>query len=326
MRHSKIVGTGHYLPERVVTNDDLSKMVDTNDEWIQQRTGICERHWASDDEAASDMAVCAANVALEDAGVSAEEIDFILCATVCADHYFPSTACIIQDRIGAGPIGASDLNAACSGFIYGLQMADALIRASAHDTILLVGVEKLSVYIDFEKRDTAVLFGDGAGAVVLRAEEGEEGILSTYTGADGSAKEILWVPSGGSRTPITPENINDIERGMVMDGKALYKRAVASFVNSVENAMKNSGVSMEDIDLFIPHQANIRIIQSAATRLKFPEEKIFVNLDKTGNTSAASIPIALDQACRAGRVKKGDTILLAAFGAGLTWASAIIRW
>ncbi len=326
MRHSKIVGTGHYLPERVVTNDDLSKMVDTNDEWIQQRTGICERHWASDDEAASDMAVCAANVALEDAGVSAEEIDFILCATVCADHYFPSTACIIQDRIGAGPIGASDLNAACSGFIYGLQMADALIRAGAHDTILLVGVEKLSVYIDFEKRDTAVLFGDGAGAVVLRAEEGEEGILSTYTGADGSAKEILWVPSGGSRTPITPENINDIERGMVMDGKALYKRAVASFVNSVENAMKNSGVSMEDIDLFIPHQANIRIIQSAATRLKFPEEKIFVNLDKTGNTSAASIPIALDQACRAGRVKKGDTILLAAFGAGLTWASAIIRW
>jgi 3-oxoacyl-[acyl-carrier-protein] synthase-3 len=190
----------------------------------------------------------------------------------------------------------------------------------------VVGVEKLSVYIDFEKRDTAVLFGDGAGAVVLRAEEGEEGILSTYTGADGSAKEILWVPSGGSRTPITPENINDIERGMVMDGKALYKRAVASFVKSVKNVMENSGVSLEDIDLFIPHQANIRIIQSAATRLKFPEEKIFVNLDKTGNTSAASIPIALDQACRAGRVKKGDTILLAAFGAGLTWASAIIRW
>jgi 3-oxoacyl-[acyl-carrier-protein] synthase-3 len=326
MRRSKIVGTGHYLPERVVTNDDLSKMVDTNDEWIQQRTGICERHWAADDEAASDMAVCAANAALEDAGVSAKEIDFILCATVCADHYFPSTACIIQDRIGAGPIGASDLNAACSGFIYGLQMANALIQAGAHDTILVVGVEKLSVYIDFEKRDTAVLFGDGAGAVVLRAEEGEEGILSTYTGADGSAKEILWVPSGGSRTPITPENINDIERGIVMDGQSLYKRAVASFVNSVEHAMENSGVSMEDIDLFIPHQANIRIIQSAATRLKFPEEKIFVNLDKTGNTSAASIPIALDQACRAGRVKKGDTILLAAFGAGLTWASAIIRW
>ncbi len=320
------MGTGHYLPERVVTNDDLSKLVDTNDEWIRQRTGICERRWARDDEAASDMGVEAAMAALDDAGISPEEVDYVLCATVCADHFFPSTACLIQDRIGARPIGASDFNAACSGFLYGIQMADALIRSGTYDTILLVGVEKLSVYIDYEKRDTAVLFGDGSGAVVLRVAESESGVLSTFTGSDGSAKEILWVPSGGSRTPITPENINDIVLGMVMDGQPLYKRAVASFVQSVEAALADSNFAVDDIDLFIPHQANIRIIQSAASRLKFPEEKTFVNLDKTGNTSAASIPIALDQARKAGRVKEGDIVLFAAFGAGLTWASAIIRW
>ena len=326
MIHARITGTGHYLPERIVTNDDLAKLVDTNDEWIRQRTGIEQRHFADVSEAVSDMSTKAALKAMDDAGVTAEEIDYVICATLTADFLMPSSACVLQHNIGAVNAGASDLNAACSGFVYGLQHADALIRAGIHKTILLVGAEKLSDHLLWDKRDTAVIFGDGAGAAIIQAREGEHGILSTYTRSDGSAADILSVPSGGSRTPITPENVNTIERGVNMNGQALYKRAIGAFGEAIEVALEQTGLKVEDIDLFIPHQANKRIIDSAAKRVGLTEDKIYINVMKVANTSAASIPIAIDQARSEGLIKEGNTILLAAFGGGLTWASSMIRW
>lgn len=326
MIHARIIGTGHYLPEKLVTNDDLSKFVDTSDEWIRQRSGIEQRYFAAADQAVSDLGTEAGRKALEDAGVAPEEVDYIICATLTPDFNMPSSACVIQNNLGACNAGASDLNAACSGFVYGLQHADALIRAGVHKTILVVGAEKLSDHLFWEKRDTAVLFGDGAGAAVLRGCEGEHGIISTYTRSDGSAAEILSVPSGGTRTPITPENVNTIERGVSMNGRELYKRAIGAFGDAIEMALKQTGLTVDDIDLFIPHQANKRIVDSAAKRVGMAEEKIYLNLMKVANTSAASIPIAIDEARKEGRIKDGDTVLLAAFGGGLTWASAMIRW
>lgn len=326
MIHARIIGTGHYLPERLVTNDDLAKFVDTSDEWVRQRTGIEQRYFASPEQAVSDMGTEAGRRALEDAGITPDEVDYVICATLTADFLMPSSACVIQHNLGAMRAGASDLNAACSGFVYGLQHADALIRAGVHKTILVVGGEKLSDHLLWEKRDTAVLFGDGAGAAVLQAREGEHGVLSTYTRSDGSAAEILSVPSGGSRQPITPENVNTIERGVAMNGRELYKRAVGAFGDAIEVALHQTGLGVDDIDLFIPHQANKRIIDSAAKRVGLTEDKIYLNVMKVANTSAASIPIAIDQARAEGRIKEGDTILLAAFGGGLTWASAMIRW
>ena len=326
MIHARIVGTGHYLPEKLVTNDDLSKFVDTSDEWIRQRSGIEQRYFASAEQAVSDLGTEAARRALEDSGVAPEDVDYIICATLTPDHNMPSSACIIQSNLGATRAGASDLNAACSGFVYALQHADALIRAGVHKTILVIGAEKLSDHLYWEKRDTAVLFGDGAGAAVLRASEGEHGILSTYTRSDGSAADILFVPSGGTRTPITPENVNTIERGVSMNGRELYKRAIGAFGDAIEVALEQTGLTVDDIDLFIPHQANKRIIDFAAKRVGLTDDKIYLNVMKVANTSAASIPIAIDEARKEGRIKEGDTVLLAAFGGGLTWASAIIRW
>lgn len=323
---ARIIGTGHYLPERVVTNDELAKFVDTTDEWVRQRTGIEQRYFAAAEEAASDLGTAAARRALEDAGVTPDEVDYIICATLTADFLMPSSACVIQHNLGAKNAGASDLNAACSGFVYGLQHADALIRAGVHKTVLVVGVEKLSDHLLWEKRDTAVLFGDGAGAAVLQASEGERGVLSSYTRSDGSAAEILAVPSGGSRLPITPENINEVERGVSMNGRELYKRAIGAFSDAIEVALKQTGLTVDDITLFIPHQANKRIIDSAAKRVGLAEDKIYLNVMKVANTSAASIPIAIDQARAEGRIKEGDILLLAAFGGGLTWASAMLRW
>lgn len=326
MIRSRIVGTGHYLPERVLTNLDLEEMMDTTDEWIRQRTGIFQRHVAADDECVSDLAHHAGRRALTDAGIAPEEVDFILCATLTPDLLMPSAACLIQDKLGARNAGACDLGAACSGFVYGLQMADALIRAGVHRTILLIGAEEMTARLDWTKRDTAVLFGDGAGAVVLRGEEGNRGLLTTYTASDGSASDILSIPVGGAKYVITPENIHELDRSIRMNGRELYKRAVVAFGEAVERALKGAGIAADDIDLFIPHQANKRIIVSAAERIGLPEHKIYLNLDRVANTSAASIPIALDQARAEGRVHEDDLILLAAFGAGLTWASAMIRW
>ena len=326
MIKARIIGTGHYLPERVLTNNDLEHLMDTTDEWIRQRTGILQRHIAADNEAASDLATHACQQAMTSAGITAGEIDFIFCATLTPDYFMPSSGCLVQHKIGAKRAGACDINAACSGFIYALQHADALIRAGVHKTILVAGSEIMTSRLDWTKRDTAVLFGDGAGAVVLRADTGGAGVLTTYTAADGGGHDILMVPAGGSAQAITPENINELNRGIHMNGRELYKRAVYAFGDAVEKALKRANVSVNEIDLFVPHQANRRIIAAACERIGLPEEKIFLNLDQVANTSAASIPIALDQARAQGRIREGSLVLLAAFGAGLTWGSAVIRW
>lgn len=326
MIRSRIIGTGHYVPAKVLTNSDLERLMDTTDEWIRQRTGILQRHIAAEDEAASDLAAHASRRALENAGISAEELDYIVCATLTPDYFMPSSACLLEHKIGAARAGACDLNAACSGFLYGVQMADALIRAGIHRTVLVVGTEIMTARLDWTKRDTAVLFGDGAGAVVLRAEEGDGGVLSTFTASDGEAYDILIVPAGGSRQAITPDNILELDRGIRMNGRELYKRAIFAFGDAIEQALNRAGVCVDDVDVFVPHQANKRIIASAADRIGLPEEKIYLNVDRVANTSAASIPIALDQAVAEGRIRRGSLVLLAAFGAGLTWASAVIRW
>lgn len=326
MLRSRIIGTGHYLPEKVLTNFDLEKIMDTTDEWIRQRTGINQRHVVGPDQAASDLGLEAGRRALETAGVAPEEVDYLICATLTPDYFMPSSACLIQHKLGLTRAAAVDINAACSGFVYGLQMADAFIRAGVHKTILVIASEVLSLRLDWTKRDTAVLFGDGSGAVVIRGEEGEQGILSTFAAADGHAYDILHIPAGGTRLVLTPENITDTERGIIMNGRELYKRAVMAFGEAVEKALQQTGCKAEDIDIFVPHQANERIIDSAAKRIGLPSEKVYLNLDRVANTSAASIPIALDQARREGRIEENDLVLLAAFGAGLTWASAMVRW
>ena len=326
MLRSRIIGTGHYLPERVLTNNDLEHLMDTTDEWIRQRTGILQRHIAAENEAASDLAAHACSRAMERAGVTADEVDYIICATLTPDYFMPSSACLVQHKVGAKRAGSVDVNAACSGFIYGLQQADALIRAGVHKTILLAGSEIMTARLDWTKRDTAVLFGDGAGAVVLRGEESESGVLSTFTASDGGGHNILMVPAGGSAQVITPENINELNRGILMNGRELYKRAVFAFSEAVEQGFKRANISVDNLDLFVPHQANKRIISAAAERVGLPEEKIYLNLDRVANTSAASIPIALDQAVAEGRLTEGALVLLAAFGAGLTWGSAVVRW
>lgn len=326
MIHTCIAGTGHYLPKKVLTNTDLEQLMDTTDEWIRQRTGILQRHVAADDEFVSDLATQAALRAMENAGVEPDEIDYIICATLTPDFLMPSAACLIQENLKARRAGACDLNAACSGFVYGLEVADALIRAGVHKTVLLIGAEEMTARLDWTKRDTAVLFGDGAGATVLRGVEGDRGVLATFTASDGSGAEILSIPVGGARNALTPENIHELDRSIRMNGRELYKRAVVAFGDAIEKALAKSGLTAEDIDVFIPHQANRRIILAATERLGLPEEKIYLNVDRVANTSAASIPIAMDQARAEGRIQDGDLVLLAAFGAGLTWASAMIRW
>ncbi len=333
MQNTRIIGTGHYLPERILTNQEMESFVDTTDDWIRQRTGIHQRHIAAKDEAVSDMSAVAARRAIENAGIAPEEIDYIICATLTPDMVMPSAACFLQKHLGIRRVAAVDINAACSGFIYALEMADALIHSGRYRTILVVGAEKMSNLLEWNKRDTAVLFGDGAGAVVVRAGETVDdqgavlpGILSVFSTADGAACDLLYVPYGGSRYPITPENAQEIEPGIIMNGRELYKRAVVAFGEAIAEALKQAEVDPEEITIFIPHQANVRIIASAAGRLGMREDLIYLNLDKVGNTSAASIPIALDQAVQDGSLKTGDMLLLAAFGAGLTWSSAVIRW
>ncbi len=315
-----------YVPKKVLTNFDLEKMVDTSDEWIRERTGIRERRIAAEDEAASDLALKASREALKSAGLKAKNLDLIIVATVSGDMPLPSTACILQHKLGAKKAAAFDVNAACSGFIYALSSADAYIRAGVHRKVLVVGSEVLSRITDWKDRGTCVLLGDGAGAVVLEATDGDRGILSVKLNADGSMWDLLHIPAGGSRMPASEETVKKGLHFMKMRGNETFKVAVRTLERLVVSTLKENGLKPENISLLIPHQANHRIISATAKRLKLGLDKVMLNLDRYGNTSAASIPIALDEAVRTGRIKERDYIILEAFGGGLTWASALIRW
>ncbi|MEW6676025.1 MAG: beta-ketoacyl-ACP synthase III [Nitrospirota bacterium] len=326
MLRSRIISTGSYVPERVITNFDLEKMVDTSDEWITERTGIKERRIADKTQAASDLAYEAAKVTLKNADLKIEDIDLIIVATVTGDMPFPSTACILQDKLAAKKAVAFDINAACSGFLYGLYVADSLIRSGMHKRVLIVGTEVLSKITDWEDRTTCVLFGDGAGAVIIEATEEDKGIISMYINSDGSLWELLHMPGGGSRNPISKDSIKKRLHYIKMKGNETFKVAVRTLEELVIKTLEENNLKPSQLSLLIPHQANLRIIQATADRLGIPMDKVIVNLDRYGNTSAASIPIALDEAVRTGRISDGDYILLEAFGGGLTWASALIKW
>ncbi|MBU0533702.1 MAG: ketoacyl-ACP synthase III [Candidatus Omnitrophica bacterium] len=326
-KNIKIIGVGSYLPEKILTNVDIEKIVDTTDEWITERTGIKERRIARKDQATSDLGIEAAKKALEDASVDPKELDLILVATITPDMSFPSTACIIQDKLGAENAAALDISAACSGFVYGLVVCHSLICQGQYKKVLLVAAETLSKITNWEDRGTCVLLGDGAGAVVVTSCDCEnEGLLASSLGAIGSAGKLLYLPAGGSRNPATHETIDEKMHYLRMQGNELFKVAVKSLVDAAKDVMQKAKVTSEDIALFIPHQANVRIINATAKRVGIPKEKVFINVNKYGNTSAATIPIALNEALRAGRIKKGDLILLDAFGGGLTWGAVLLRW
>ncbi|MFC1546697.1 beta-ketoacyl-ACP synthase III [bacterium] len=323
---AKIISTGYYLPKKVLSNKDLEKMVDTTDEWITKRTGIKERHIAGDNEASSDMGVKAAESALAKANLSALDIDGIICATITPDHFFPSTACIIQKKMGCKNAFALDLSAACSGFIYALSFAESLLLGGKAKTLLVIASEKLSAITDWTDRSTCVLFGDAAGAAVLKNEEGESGILGSHLGADGSLGELLMIKAGGSRFPASSDTIKNREHFLSMKGNEVFKVAVHRMIESGKKALDNAGLKSEDIKLVIPHQANLRIIDAISKRLKLKKEQVFINLDKTGNTSAATIAVGLSEAEEKGLLKKDDIIVLTSFGGGFTWAGMVIRW
>ncbi|MDF2927671.1 MAG: ketoacyl-ACP synthase [Paenibacillaceae bacterium] len=321
-----ILGTGKFVPERILTNAELETMVDTNDEWIVTRTGMKERHIASENEASSDLAYGAAMIALEKSGVSAEELDLIVVATITPDSSFPSTACLLQDRLGAKKAAAFDLSAACSGFIYGLANAVNFIAMGIYKHALVIGAECLSKITDYTDRNTCILFGDGAGAVVLGEVPEGRGFLSFELGADGSGAQLLKLEGGGSRCPSSAATIANKQHFIYMAGSEVFKFAVRIMGNAAEEALRKAGLGKEDIDLLVPHQANIRIIQSAINRLSLPESKCMINLHKYGNVSAASIPIALAEADEEGRLKDGDCVVLVGFGGGLTWGASVLRW
>ena len=321
-----ISGVGSSSPEKVVTNFDLEDKVDTTDEWIRTRTGISERHIAGADEAASDLAIQASHKALESAGISAADIDLIVVATVTPDMFFPSTACLVQAALGIKNIPAFDINAACSGLVYGLSLCNGFIAAGEYNRILLIGSETLSKIVDWTDRNTCVLFGDGAGAVILERAEDGRGILSTNLGSDGTNPDLLCVPAGGSKRPISHKVVDERSHFIKMEGRETFKRAVRAMAESSMTALEKARLTKSDIDWFIPHQANIRIIQTTAKELDIPMEKVCVNIDRFGNTSAASIGLALDEAYREERIKRGDVIVMSAFGGGFTWASCVMRW
>jgi len=326
LTRTKIVSTGSYLPEKVLTNFDLERMVETSDQWITERTGIKERRIANENQAASDLAHEASKIALDRASLKAEDIDLIITATVTGDMPFPSTACILQDKLGAKKAAAFDINAACSGFLYGLYVADSFIRSGMHKKILVVGTEVLSKITDWEDRTTCILFGDGAGAVIVEPTIEDRGILSMSVNSDGSMWDLLHLPAGGSKIPASRESVDNKLHFIKMRGNETFKFAVRALEDLVIRILEENKLDPSQISLLIPHQANLRIIQATADRLGIPMEKVLINIDKYGNTSAASIPIALDEAVTSERVNDGDYILLEAFGGGLTWASALIKW
>lgn len=321
-----IIGTGSYIPDNVVTNKDLESIVDTTDEWIVTRTGIRERRIIDDSMATSDMASIAAQRALEKAGLDAKEIDLIIVATVTGDNNVPSTSCIVQNNIGAVNAAAFDLGAACSGFIYGMITAEQFIASGIYSNVLVIGAESLSKFTDWSDRNTCVLFGDGAGAAIISRVEKNHGILSQYLGADGSGGDLLKIEAGGSRKPASLETVEQKLHYLYMDGSEVFKFAVRIMASASEEVVKRAGLTNRDIDFLIPHQANIRIIEGARKRLKLDKDKVYVNLDRLGNMSSASIPVALDEAVSSGAIKKGDNIVMVGFGGGLTWASTLIKW
>ncbi len=322
---ARIAGTGSYAPERVLTNADLERMVDTSDDWIVERTGIRERRLAAPGEACSDLGTRAAERALAAAGVAAADLDMILLATCTGDAPLPATACLIQDRLGATRAAACDIGAACCGFVYALAVGDAYVKTGLRH-VLVIGSEVMSAITNWKDRNTCILFGDGAGAVVLSATQEERGILSSHLHSDGSLWNLICVPGGGSRMPPTEKLLADELQYIKMKGNETYKVAVKTLEESAQEALKANGLTVADIDAYVPHQANVRIIKAVAGRLGLPMEKVVLNMDRYGNTSAASIPIALDEAVRGGRIKQGHLVMMAAFGSGLTWATSVVRW
>jgi 3-oxoacyl-[acyl-carrier-protein] synthase-3 len=326
VKKARIIGTGSCVPDKVLTNSDLEKFLDTTDEWIVSRTGIRERHIAGEGECTSDLATRAAERALAMAGVRGDEIDLVVVGTITGDFPWPATACLVQKNLGATGAAAFDVSAACSGFVYALDAAVRRIETGVSKKALVIGAEVLSRAVDWEDRNTCILFGDGAGAVVLEGQEGEHGVLSTHLHADGSYWELLYQPGFGSRYPASEAGIKERLPFLKMQGNEVFKVAVRSLSEVAQEALAANGMTTADIDLFIPHQANRRILEATAKRLGLSDEQVYINVDRFGNTSGASIPLALDEANRAGRLKDGDILLLDAFGGGFTWASALLRW
>lgn len=322
----EVVGTGRYLPDRVVTNAELERLVDTSDEWIRERTGICERRIADPEMGAAQMGAEAAKIALSRAGIEPGELDLVIVSTATPDRLLPSTACDLQALIGAGNAAALDVSAACSGFLYALTLAEGYIAAGRGEYALIVATEKMSAIVDWTDRATCVLFGDGAGAIVVRRSSNGRGMLSSFMRSDGTLAELLWRPAGGARIPMDPTVLDERQHLVKMAGREVFKSAVRSMAEASDQALARAGLTGEDVDILVPHQANIRIIEATARYSGIPMEKVYVNVDRYGNMSSATIPVALDEAIEEGRIKPGSNILMAAFGAGFTWASSVFRW
>lgn len=326
MIHARITGTGSYAPKKIITNHDLEKLVETSDEWITERTGIKERRIAEKGQLTSDLGYEAAKKALKAARIEADDLDLIIVATMTPDKILPSMGCVLQEKLKAKHAAAFDIYAACSGFIFGMSVANAFIRSETYKNVLLVGAEVLSRFTDWEDRTTCILFGDGAGAVVMQRHTGKRGILSTHLHSDGALADLIHVPGGGAQHPASHDTIRKRMHFIKMKGNETFKFAVRSLEGVVQETLDHNNVKPEDIDFLVPHQANLRIIQAMAQRLNMPMEKVVLTLPKYGNTSAASIPMALDEAVRDGRIRENHLLLLEAFGGGLTWASALVRW
>ncbi|HYW05683.1 MAG TPA: beta-ketoacyl-ACP synthase III [Longimicrobium sp.] len=322
---SRLVSTGRFNPPRVMTNHELETLVDTNDEWIRTRTGIRERRIADRETGASDMAAAAARIAMERAGVEANDVDMIVLSTATPDRLLPSTACDVQALLGAKNAAAYDFATACSGFLYGLSLADAHITAGQAETVLVLATEKMSSIVDWTDRTTCVLFGDGAGAAIVQRAADERGILSGYMKSDGTLAELLWRPGGGTRLPLDIQVLDDRSHYVKMAGPEVFKSAVRAMCEAAETALRRAGVTANEIDLLVPHQANMRIIEATARYAGIPMDKVFVNVDRYGNMSSASIPVALDEAVEQGRCGPGSLVLMVAFGAGFTWAANVVR-
>jgi 3-oxoacyl-[acyl-carrier-protein] synthase-3 len=325
-RTCSITGVGSYVPAKILTNADLEKMVDTSDEWITTRTGIKSRRQAAKDEFTSDLAAHAAQRAMKKAGVTADQVDLIIVATITPDMPFPATACIVQQKIGARRAAAFDLEAACSGFIFGLEVGQQFIMSRTYDTVLVIGAEKLSSIVDWKDRNTCVLFGDGAGAAVLQSRPNSHGLLTAVMGADGAKGNLIYMPGGGSRCPASVDSVGARLHFLRMEGKETFKNAVQAMLTAAREALRRCELDITKIKCVIPHQANLRIINAVGERLGATPEQLFINLDRYGNTSAASVAIALDEAVSSGKIQRGDLILLIVFGAGLTWGAAVIEW
>ena len=325
-RTCSITGIGSYVPEKILTNADLEKLVDTSDEWITTRTGIKERHIAAKDESTSDMAAKAAQRAMKMAGVTAAQVDLIIVATISPDMPFPATACFVQQKIGAKRAAAFDLEAACSGFIYGLEVGQQFIMSRTYDTVLVIGAEKLSSITDWQDRNTCVLFGDGAGAAVLQNRDNSHGLLTAVMGADGGKANLIFMPGGGSRCPASRDSVDARLHFLHMSGKETFKNAVQAMCSAAQEALRRCDLDITKIKCVIPHQANRRIIDAVGERVGATPEQMFINVDRYGNTSSASVAIALDEAVASGKVQRGDLLLLIVFGAGLTWGAAVIEW